>query len=104
MFVIVEIAGQQFKVAQDQQLYVNRLAAEEGATLKLEQVLLANDANDRVVLGTPYIDNASVQATVVRHVKADKVLVFHKKRRKGYRKFNGHRQQYTKIQINAITF
>lgn len=102
MFVIVDIAGQQFKVTQDQQLFVNRLAAEEGAALRLDKVLLAQDANDRVVLGSPFVQNASVEARVLRHVRGDKVLVFRKKRRKGYRKLNGHRQQFTKIQITSV--
>ena len=104
MFAIVDIAGQQFKVSQDQKLYVNRLAAEEGATLQLDKVLLTQDANDRVVLGAPYVENLAVQATVIRHLKGDKILVFRKKRRKGYRKLNGHRQQFTKIQITSLGF
>ena len=104
MFAIVDIAGQQFKVSAEQTLYVHRLANEEGATLEFEKVLLVNDSSDRVTLGTPYINTARVTARVLSHMKGDKVLIFRKKRRKGYRKLRGHRQSFSKIQIDSITY
>jgi large subunit ribosomal protein L21 len=101
MFAIVEIAGQQFKVEKDQTLYVHRLQQEEGASIELNNVLLL-DNNGSVKVGVPTVSGASVKAKVLNHLKGDKVLVFKKKRRKGYRKMNGHRQYLTKIQIEAI--
>lgn len=102
MFAIVEIAGQQFKVEKDQTLYVHRLQQEEGASIELKDVLLV-DNNGQVKVGLPKVDGASVKAKVLNHLKGDKVIVFKKKRRKGYRKMNGHRQYFTKIQIESIT-
>ena len=102
MFAIVEIAGQQFKVEKDQTLYVHRLPQEEGASIDLNNVLLL-DNNGNVTVGAPTVSGAMVKAKVLNHLKGDKVLVFKKKRRKGYRKMNGHRQYLTKIQIEAIT-
>jgi large subunit ribosomal protein L21 len=100
MYAIVEIAGQQFKVEEGQVHFVHRLDANEGDELSFDRVLLlAND--DVVTVGTPTV-SAIVTATVLEHVKGDKVIVFKKKRRKGYQKKNGHRQQFTKIQITAI--
>lgn len=101
MFAIVEIAGQQFKVEKDQTLYVHRLPQEEGASIDLNNVLLV-DNNGKVSVGAPSVSGATVKAKVLNHLKGDKVLVFKKKRRKGYRKMNGHRQYLTKIQIEAI--
>lgn len=101
MFAIVEIAGQQFKVEKDQTLFVHRLPQEEGASIDLNNVLLV-DNNGKVTLGAPTVSGATVKAKVLNHLKGDKVLVFKKKRRKGYRKLNGHRQYLTKIQIEAI--
>lgn len=101
MFAIVEIAGQQFKVEKDQTLYVHRLQQEAGASIELNDVLLL-DNNGKVTIGSPKVDGASVQAKVLNHLKGDKVIVFKKKRRKGYRKSNGHRQSFTKIQIESI--
>ena len=101
MFAIVEIAGQQFKVEKDQTLYVHRLQQEEGASIELNNVLLL-DNNGSVTIGSPKVDGASVQAKILNHLKGDKVIVFKKKRRKGYRKMNGHRQCFTKIQIQSI--
>ena len=101
MFAIVEIAGQQFKVEKDQTLYVHRLPQEEGASIELNNVLLV-DNNGKVSVGLPAVSGASVKAKVLTHLKGDKVIVFKKKRRKGYRKKNGHRQSFTKIQIEAI--
>ncbi|MFI3295128.1 MAG: 50S ribosomal protein L21 [Rikenellaceae bacterium] len=101
MYAIVEIAGQQFKVESGRKLYVHRLAAEEGAKVSFDKVLFV-DNDGKVSIGTPSIKDASVEATVVRHLKDDKVIVFKKKRRKGYRVKNGHRQCLTQIEINNI--
>ena len=102
MYAIVEIAGQQFKVAKDQQLFVHRLEAKEGDKIELGNVLLT-EADGKVNVGAPAIDGAKISASVIRHVKGDKVIVFHKKRRKGYEKKNGHRQSFTEIKITGIT-
>jgi len=101
MYAIVEIAGQQFKVVKDQTLYVHRLSGNEGDALTFSSVLLL-DADGAVTVGTPSVANASISAKILAHVRGDKVLVFHKKRRKGYRKLNGHRQCFTQIQIENI--
>lgn len=101
MFAIVSIAGQQFKVEEGQQIFVHRLAAKEGEKVSFDAVhLVENDG--KVTIGTPNIKGAGVRASVLGHLKGDKVIVFHKKRRKGYRKKNGHRQSFTKIQIDSI--
>ena len=101
MYAIVEIAGQQFKVAKDQKVFVHRLAGEEGDKVSFDKVLLAADG-DNVTLGAPAIDGAQVGAKITRHLKGDKVIVFKKKRRKGYRVKNGHRQSLTEIVIESI--
>ena len=102
MYAIVEIAGQQFKVEAGNEIFVNRLAAANGAAVEFDKVLLV-DGDAGVKVGTPYVDGAVVKATVLDdNVKADKVLVFKKIRRKGFQKCNGHRQKLTKIQINEI--
>ncbi len=101
MYAIVEIAGQQFKVAKDQKVFVHRLAGEEGDKVSFDKVLLAADG-DKVTLGAPAIDGAQVGAKITRHLKGDKVIVFKKKRRKGYRVKNGHRQSLTEIVIESI--
>ncbi len=102
MYAIVEIAGQQFKVAKDQKVFVHRLDTQEGASVSFDNVLLtANGEN--VTVGAPAINGASVEAKVLRHLKGDKVIVFKKKRRKGYRVKNGHRQYLTEIQIEDIS-
>jgi len=101
MYAIVEIAGQQFKVAKDQKVYVNRLAEDEGAKVSFDKVLLVGDG-DNVTLGAPAINGASVEAKVIKQFKGDKVIVFKKKRRKGYRKKNGHRQYLSEITIENI--
>lgn len=101
MFVIVEIAGQQFKVEKGAKLYVHRLESEEGSTVDFEKVLLVSNDDD-VKVGTPVVAGAKVTATVLAHVKGEKVIVFKKKRRKGYKKKNGHRQQFTQIQVEDI--
>ncbi|MDP3399224.1 MAG: 50S ribosomal protein L21 [Bacteroidales bacterium] len=101
MYAIVDIAGQQFRVEKDRKLYVNRLKAEEGATLNFEKVLLV-DNDGAIKIGAPYVEGASVKATVLTHLKGEKVIVFKKKRRKGYSKKNGHRQYLTQIKIEEI--
>lgn len=102
MFAIVNIAGQQFKVTKGQELYVHRLEAAEGAKLSFDEVLLVGK-DDSTKVGTPVVKGASVSATVLEPlVKGDKVIVFKKKRRKGYRVKNGHRQHFSKIKVEAI--
>ena len=101
MYAIVEIAGQQFKVAKDQKVYVHRLQEEEGAQVSFSNVLLL-DSDGTVTVGAPAIQGAEVTAKILRHLQGDKVIVFKKKRRKGYRKKNGHRQALTEIQIESI--
>ena len=102
MYAIVEIAGQQFKVSKDLKVYVHRLTNEEGSKVSFDKVLLLDD-NGNVTLGAPAIEGASVEAKVLQHLKGDKVIVFKKKRRKGYKKRNGHRQYLTQIVIEGIT-
>ena len=101
MYAIVEMAGQQFKVAKDQKVYVHRLQTEEGKKVTFDKVLLLDD-NGNVTVGAPVIEGAAVEAKVVKHLKGDKVIVFKKKRRKGYRKKNGHRQYLTEIVVESI--
>jgi len=101
MYAIVEIAGQQFKVSKDQRVFVHRLAAEEGNKVSFDKVMLLDD-NGTVTIGAPAIEGASVEAKVIQHLKGDKVIVFKKKRRKGYKKKNGHRQSFTQIVIEGI--
>ena len=102
MYAIVEIAGQQFKVSKDLKVYVHRLANEEGSKVSFDKVLLLDD-NGTVTLGAPAIEGASVEAKVLQHLKGDKVIVFKKKRRKGFKKRNGHRQYLTQIVIEGIS-
>ncbi len=101
MYAIVDIAGQQFKVAKDQYLFVHRLQGEEGANIEFDNVLLV-DNDGAVTVGAPLVEGSSISARILSHLKGDKVIVFKKKRRKGYRKKNGHRQYFTKIQIDTI--
>jgi large subunit ribosomal protein L21 len=101
MYAIVEIAGQQFKVEKEKKLFVHQLEANEGDSVDFDKVLLV-DNDGQVAVGTPTVNGAKVTAKVLEHVKGDKVLVFKKKRRKGYKKLNGHRQQFTQIQIENI--
>ncbi|MDG1723029.1 MAG: 50S ribosomal protein L21 [Flavobacteriaceae bacterium] len=101
MFAIVEIAGQQFKVAKDQKVFVHRLDAKTGDKVSFDQVFMMADG-DKITVGAPAVANASVEAKVVRHLKDDKVIVFKKKRRKGYRVKNGHRQSLTEIVIESV--
>ncbi|MFV5686177.1 50S ribosomal protein L21 [Flavobacterium sp. GB2R13] len=102
MYAIVEIAGQQFKVSKDLKVYVNRLTNEEGSKVSFDKVYLLDD-NGTITIGAPAIEGASVEAKVLQHLKGDKVIVFKKKRRKGYKKRNGHRQYLTQIVIEGIT-
>jgi large subunit ribosomal protein L21 len=101
MYAIVEIAGQQFKVEKNQKVFVHRLEAEEGSKVDFDKVLLIDD-DGKIQVGSPVIENTVVSAKVVSHLKGDKVLVFKKKRRKGYQKMNGHRQYMTEILIEDI--
>ena len=100
MFAIVEIAGLQYKVEQNQKLFVNRLKGEKGDKVSFEKVLLT--VNGTVTVGAPAVSGIAVEAEILDHVQADKVIVFKKKRRKGYKVKNGHRQQLTQIQIVSI--
>jgi large subunit ribosomal protein L21 len=102
MYAIVEIAGQQFKVSKDLKVYVHRLTNEEGSKVSFDKVLLLDD-NGTITLGAPAIEGASVEAKVLQHLKGDKVIIFKKKRRKGYKKRNGHRQYLTQIVIESIS-
>ena len=102
MYAIVEIAGQQFKVSKDLKVYVHRLKNEEGSKVSFDKVLLLDD-NGSITLGAPAIEGASVEAKVLQHLKGDKVIIFKKKRRKGYKKRNGHRQYLTQILIEGIS-
>jgi large subunit ribosomal protein L21 len=101
MYAIVEIAGQQFKVEKDKKLFVHRLAAEAGSSVEFDKVLLL-DNEGSITVGTPVIEGAKITAKVMEHTKGDKVLVFKKKRRKGYQKMNGHRQSFTQVLIEEI--
>jgi large subunit ribosomal protein L21 len=101
MYAIVDIAGQQFKVEKGKKIFVNRLDAEPGTSLDFTTVLLT-DQDGAVKVGSPYVDGAVVKASVVDHLKGKKVIVFKKKRRKGYQKKNGHRQYLTEILIDEI--
>ncbi len=100
MYAIVEIAGQQFKVKKDQKVFVHRLQGEEGSKVNFDKVLLLDDG--KVTIGAPAIKGAAVTAKILKHLKGDKVIVFKKKRRKGYRVKNGHRQYLSEIQIESI--
>jgi len=101
MFAIVEIAGLQYKVEQDQKLFVNRLKGDKGGKVSFDKVLLT--VNGAITVGAPAVGGITVEAEILDHVKADKVIVFKKKRRKGYQVKNGHRQSLTQIQITGIT-
>ena len=102
MNAVVEISGKQFKVAKDSKLYVHRLDAKEGSKVSFENVLLL-DTGSKVVVGTPTVKGASIEGKVVKHLKDDKVIVFKKKRRKGYKVKNGHRQALTEIVIEKVS-
>jgi large subunit ribosomal protein L21 len=101
MYAIVDIAGKQFKVAKDQFIYAPKMEGEAGAAVSFNKVLLVDDGGS-VTIGAPTVSGITVSGTILEHVKGDKVIVFKKKRRKGYVVRNGHRQQFTKIQIESI--
>lgn len=101
MYAIVEIAGQQFKVERGNKVYVHRLQANEGTDVEFDRVLLIDNAG-KVTVGNPVVEGAKVAATVIAHQKGDKVIVFKKKRRKGYQKWNNHRQSFTQILIQGV--
>lgn len=101
MYAIVEIAGQQFKVSKGDEIFCNRLKGEVESAITFDKVLLIDD-NGNTRVGTPVLQGAKVDATIVQHLRADKVLVFKKKRRKGYRRLNGHRQYFTEVLVKEI--
>lgn len=101
MYAIVEIAGQQFKVERGNKVYVHRLEANEGSKVEFDKVLLV-DNDGKISVGNPTVDGAKVAATVIEHLKGDKVIVFKKLRRKGYQKWNNHRQSFTQILVQGI--
>jgi large subunit ribosomal protein L21 len=101
MYAIVEIAGQQFKVEEGKKIFVHRLEAEEGKQIEFDQVLLIED-DGKITIGEPTIKDAVVEGKIVDHMRGDKVIVFKKKRKKGYRIKNGHRQNFTQVEIVSI--
>jgi large subunit ribosomal protein L21 len=101
MYAIVDIAGQQFKVEKGQELFVHRLEGEKGDKLGFDKVMLI-DHNGKTTVGTPVIEGARVEGTIMDHMRGDKVFVFKKKRRKGFKKFNGHRQYLSLVKIEEI--
>jgi large subunit ribosomal protein L21 len=102
MYAIVDIAGQQFKVEKDQKIYVNRLNGDEGSELEFTDVLLI-DRDGKISIGEPLVSGAAVKATILSHPRGEKVKIFKKKRRKGYQKETGHRQDLTHLRIEEIT-
>jgi large subunit ribosomal protein L21 len=102
MYAVVEIAGQQFKVAKADKIFVPKLESEVGAKVKFQKVLLIGDEK-QTQLGTPYVTGATIEAKVLGHLKDDKVVVFKKKKRKGFKVLRGHRQQYTQIEITKVS-
>ncbi len=103
MYAIVDIAGQQFKVAKDRKIFVHRLQQNEGEQVQFDSVLLIDNDGD-IKVGTPKVEGASISAKIIKHLKGDKVIVFKKKRRKDYRRLKGHRQYLTQLQIEEISF
>jgi large subunit ribosomal protein L21 len=103
MYAVVKIGGHQYRVAEGDVLFVDRRHEETGQSITLDQVLMINDEDSGVDIGMPVIEGAAVEATLLDQVKADKVIVFKKKRRKGYKKKNGHRQQLSQIRIESIS-
>lgn len=101
MYAIVEIAGQQFKVEEGKKIFVHRLDLKEGDKINFDQVLLVEDEG-KITVGEPVVKEAFVEGQVIDHVKGDKVIVFKKKRKKGYRVKNGHRQQFTQVEVISI--
>jgi len=102
MYAIVDISGKQFKVTQDQFVYAPKMEGEEGASVEFDKVLLL-DNDGKVEVGAPLVKGAKVSGKILGHVKGDKVIVFKKKRRKGYKVKNGHRQDFTKVLIEGIS-
>ena len=102
MYAIVNIAGKQYKVEKDKYLYTDKLAGETGSKVEFDSVLLLGDG-EKIEIGAPLLKGAKVTGKILEQVKADKIVVFHKKRRKGYRKTNGHRAQLTKVLIEGIS-
>lgn len=102
MFAIVDIAGQQFKVTENRKLYVPKLEAEPETELTFDNVLLVSKDDETTSVGAPFVSEAKVHAKVLQHIKDDKVIVFKKKRRISYRRYKGHRQQLTQIQVTKI--
>ncbi|MCH7512690.1 MAG: 50S ribosomal protein L21 [Bacteroidetes bacterium] len=102
MYAIVDIAGKQYKVVKDQEIFAPLMKEEEGADVEFSHVLLV-DNDGKVQVGSPIVKGMKVSAKVLEHVKGDKIVVFKKKRRKGYKVKNGHRQQFTKLLINSIS-
>lgn len=103
MYAIVDIAGKQFKVAKDRFVYAPLMQGEAGSAIDFENVLLIDDGS-KVSIGAPLVEGAKVKGKILEHLKGDKVIVFKKKRRKGYQKSNGHRQDFTKVLIEDIVF
>ncbi len=101
MYAIVDIAGQQFKVEKDRKLYVHRLKGEENSSMSFDKILLLEN-DGQVKVGTPVVEGASVKVKILKHLKDDKVIVFKKKRRKGYKVKNGHRQYLTQVVVEEI--
>ncbi len=101
MYAIVEIGGKQFKVAKDQHIYAPLMSGEEGSSVEFDKVLLT-DADGDIQIGAPLLSGIKIAGTILGHVKGDKIIVFKKKRRKGYKKKNGHRQDFTKVLIGDI--
>jgi large subunit ribosomal protein L21 len=101
MYAIVEIAGQQYKVEKDQEIFVHRLEGDQGSAVNFDNVLLL-DQGGNITVGAPTVNGAMIQAKIIEHLRGEKVTVFHKKRRKGYQKENGHRQYFSKILIEDI--
>lgn len=101
MYAIVEIAGQQFKVEQNAEIFVHRLEGEPGTKMQFDNVLLVDD-NGKVTVGQPLVSGASISGQILSHVRGDKVVIFKKKRRKGFEKESGHRQDFSKILIEKI--
>ena len=101
MYAIIEIAGQQFKVRKGDEIFVHRLDGEPGKKVEFQEVLLIDD-NGKIRVGKPFVKDSTITAKILEHARGDKVIVFHKKRRKGYQKTTGHRQDFTKIRIDSI--
>lgn len=104
MYAIVKIGGHQYKVSENDVIVVDRTVSEPEDKVTIDAVLLAKTADGSVTVGTPTVAGASVEATVLEHFKGDKIIVFKKKRRKGYQKSNGHRQHLTRLRIDKLTF